>query len=168
MTEIILFYLFSGLAVIFSLLAIFLKSPIKALLSLLVTLLSLAIIFTLLGAYLITMIHIVVYAGAILVLFLFVIMLQGLGASDTPLFQRFSKPLLFSLLLAPVLLFLIFLSALARSPKLLAASEKVHGTVEAIGRLLFTDYLLPFELTSFVLLLGVFAAIALAKKEPSS
>lgn len=175
-----LFYCFSGLALLAALFVILLKDPVRALLSLVVLMFTLAVLYLTLGAAFLAMANIVVYAGAVLVLFLFVIMLQGLGAKDIPLGRRFPKIHIF----LSVFVCLIFFIALALvwtnvgagfpRPELgagtapLPPARGIQGTVEAVGETLFQKYLLPFELTSFLLLLGVFAAVALAKKEERS
>lgn len=163
--HVLLFYLFSGLAVLTSLLVVFASKPTRALLSLILTMLSLAVLFLLLGAYFIAMVHVIVYAGAVLVLFLFVIMFQGVGAKDLPLLQRFHP--FFFILTGTVIIPLAALFGLFFNTYLLNAPQAhgFNGQVEVIGMILFQRYLLPFELISVALLLGVFAAIALAKKE---
>ena len=86
----ILFYLFSCLAILSALFVVLLPKPARALLSLIVTMFSLSVIYILLGGFFIAFAHLIVYAGAVLVLFLFVIMLQGIGAQEIPLGKRFS------------------------------------------------------------------------------
>ena len=158
-----LFYLFSGLSLAGAVLVITLREPVRALLALVFSMLSLAVLFILLGAFFVAMAHIIVYAGAVLVLFLFVIMLQGLGTKDIPLAARFQKGYLVLATFVGVS-FLVIVTYAGRA-YLFANPRGAQGTVEAVGRALFQNYLLPFELTSFLLLLGVFAAVALAKKE---
>ncbi len=158
-----LFYFFSGLALSSAVFVITLHEPVRALLALVVSMLSLAVLFILLGAFFVAMAHVIVYAGAVLVLFLFVIMLQGLGTKDTPLAGRFQKGYL-ALATFVGISFLLIVTYVGRAT-LFANPRGAEGTVEAIGRALFQNYLLPFELTSFLLLLGIFAAVALAKKE---
>jgi NADH-quinone oxidoreductase subunit J len=104
-----------------------------------------------------------VYAGAVLVLFLFVIMLQGIGAEDVPLLKRFHPAFLPLSFAGAGIFFVLVYAVLAgtRFPTWLG----VNGTIQAVGRSMFTSFLLPFELTSILLLLGVFAAIALGKNE---
>lgn len=163
MVEATLFYLFSGIAIFSALHVILQVRPTRALLSLIVTMFALAVLFILLGAPFIAMVHLIVYAGAVLVLFLFVIMLQGIGAKEIPLEERFGPIYLgTAIILGACLLggLLIILSHVSIAPL-----QPVEGTAKAIGRLLFRQYVLPFELTSVLLLLGVFAAVALAKKE---
>ena len=159
-----LFYLFGGLALLSASAVILLPKPTRALLCLVVTMFALAVIYLLLGAYFVAMVHIIVYAGAVLVLFLFVIMLQGTGAKELPLFDRFNKSqiLLSGLVAAAFLgLLLYFLHGLNLAP----ASSGFSGQTENFGMELFRNYVLPFELTSLLLLIGVFAAVGLAKKE---
>ena len=109
------------------------------------------------------MAHLIVYAGAVLVLFLFVIMLQGTGVKELPLSQRFPVTQILLSLVSGIA-FLVFLLLNARSLQFPGAGG-VLGTVEVVGQALLTRYLLPFELTSFLLLIGVFAAVSLAKKD---
>ena len=158
-----LFYFFAGLALISALSVLFSPKPTRALLSLIVTMFSLAMIYLLLGAEFVAMVHLIVYAGAVLVLFLFVIMLQGTGAKDIPFFARFSiGQILTSILTGGAFLFAVFfiIKSLA-----LPASTGVDGSIETIGRMIFHQYLIPFELTSFLLLLGILGAVSLAKED---
>lgn len=158
-----LFYFFSGLALVSALFVITLPRPTRSLLSLIVTMFSLSVLYVLLGAYFVAMAHLIVYAGAVLVLFLFVIMLQGLGARDIALRERFHKAYLGLASFVGIAFFIT--TAFLLKGVLLPGSRGIEGTVETLGNTLFRNYLLPFELTSFLLLLGVFAAVALAKKE---
>ena len=162
--EPILFYLFSGLAIASALGVILLPQPTRALLSLLVTMFALAVLFILLGAYFVAMAHLIVYAGAVLVLFLFVILLQGIGGKEIPFRDRFRKTYLglASFVGFAFLSIVVFLAGTFLFPH----PQGVQGTVETVGYSLFQTFLLPFELTSVLLLLGIFAAVALAKKDP--
>ena len=158
--EAFLFYPFAFLAVLGALGVVCLRKPVRALLSLILTMFSLAVLFLLLEAPFVAMVHIVVYAGAVLVLFLFVIMLLGMGAQESGLGENTKKGFLGLAFFVPsaFLLHLLYLaSTLSREPL-----EPVPGSPASFGRLLFTHYLLPFELVSFLLLIGVFAAVALA------
>ncbi len=161
-----LFYFFSGLAILSALAVIALPRPTRALLSLIVTMFALSIIYILLGAPFLAMVHLIVYAGAVLILFLFVIMLQGTGAQEIPLFKRFSTiHIIFSTAAAAGFLAVI-LKVLGSLQ--IPQARGILGTVEAVGITLFNHYLLPFELTSLLLLIGVFAAVSLAKKETNT
>jgi NADH-quinone oxidoreductase subunit J len=166
MGEALFFYLFSTVMIGGALLTVTVQNPARALLSLLLTLFALAVLFILLHAYFIAMIHLLVYAGAILVLFLFVIMLLGLKGIDT-LFQF----RLFPLVAAGICLaFLGEIVWILRASKFAPAQgvEAAQGTIEAVGRLLFTKYLVAFELTGFLLLVGIVGAVTLARRETSA
>jgi NADH-quinone oxidoreductase subunit J len=165
--EIILFSLVSLTAVVSAALMIFQRNPVKSILLLIVNFFCLAILYLLLSAQFIAIIQIIVYAGAIMVLFLFVIMLLNLGDENLlPEGKSYKKRLAYILGIA--LLIEIFaglglpykLTELAVSPR---ASE--IGTIQAIGRSLFGEYLLPFEITSILLLAAMVGVIILAKKK---
>ena len=162
--EAFLFYPFALLAVLGALGVVFLRKPVRALLSLILTMFSLAVLFFLLQAPFVAMVHIVVYAGAVLVLFLFVIMLLGIGGQESKLGENLKKGFLGLAFFVPAafLVFLLYLaSTLPREPL-----QPAPGSPESFGRLLFTRYLLPFELVSFLLLIGVFVAVALTSSKP--
>jgi len=158
--ESLLFYPFALFAILGALGVVFLRQPVRALLSLMVTMFSLAVLFLLLQAPFVAMVHIVVYAGAVLVLFLFVIMLLGIGARESRFGENLKKGFVGLAFFVPAA-FLIHLLYLF-SPLSRESLQPVPGSPESFGRLLFTRYLLPFELVSFLLLIGVFAAVALA------
>jgi len=164
--ETFLFYFFSGVTLLSALCVITLSKLTRVLLSLIITMFALAVLYLMLGAAFVAMVHLIVYAGAILVLFLFVIMLQGIGAKDTPLGQRFHPAYLFlatfvGILFAGAITLLFVKSSLS-------SGQGVSGGVESLAEVLFRDYLLPFELVSLLLILGVLAAVSLAKKEESA
>ena len=163
--ETLIFYPFALLSVLGALGVVTTRKPTRALLSLMLTMFSLAALFLLLQAHFVAMVYLVVYAGAVLVLFLFVIMLLGLGARELKAGEVFRKGYLAVAFFVPlaflgVLLFLA--STLHHSPL-----NPAEGSPESFGTLLFTRYLLPFELVSFLLLIGVFAAVALAAAKHS-
>ncbi len=159
----VLFYVFSGAAVLSALGVVTLTKPTRALLCLIVTMFALTGLFLLLGAYFVAMIHLIVYAGAVLVLFLFVIMLQGIGAKDLSLTKRFHGLYLFAAGASGAAFFAALLVLISKT--LLPSPAGVTGSIEIIGESLFQNFLLPFELVSILLLLGVFAAVALAKRD---
>ena len=160
--SLLFFWIFSTIAVASALSILFVRRPTRALLALLLSMLCLTVLYTLLHAYFVAIVHLIVYAGAVLVLFLFVIMLQGLGVTTLPLFERFHLSHLLltftaGIFFTALLTFVFFKSKL---PEL----QDSHGTVENLGKVLFTHYLLPFELVSILILIGIFAAVAFAKK----
>lgn len=162
--QLFLFYFTAAIAVVSALGVILLRKPTRALLTLIVTMFALSIIYLLLGAPFVAMVHLIVYAGAVLILFLFVIMLQGVGASEIPLVQRFPLSHIILAGLAGLSFAALLASIILRAGDLKSAAP-VLGTVEAVGEILFRNYLVPFELTSLLLLIGIFAAVSLAKKD---
>ena len=165
MLETIAFYLFAGILLFAAILAVTLRHPVYTVLCFLVSMFSLAVLFWLLKAYFVAVVHITVYAGAILVLFLFVLMLLGYDKEPPALWTnpiRFGFAIGFSLL-SLAGLFWIYRFAIAGTAKPEPLSQP--GTIEAVGRLIFSSYLLPFELLSLVLLIAIIGSVVLAKKE---
>ena len=162
MVEAAFFYLFSAILVIAALCVVLSRQPIYGVLSLLAAMFCLASLFILLGAYVAAALQILLYAGAVLVLFLFVIMLLNLSPEALARMRPFTLQGVGTLV---AVLFCGQLAALLmRAPHApsLAATPAPSGTVREIGRLLFTTYLLPFELTSFLILAAIIAAVTLA------
>lgn len=166
MTEAIAFYLFTGLMLAAALSVVLNRRPIYSVLSLLVVMFCLASLFVMLGAFFVAAIQVLLYAGAVLVLFLFVIMLLNLEP-DTLARMRLFTLRSTGTCAAAFLFFLLsrlFLRSGGQPP--MAAAPPVSGTVESIGTLLFSVYLLPFELTSFLILAAIVGAVTLAKQRP--
>lgn len=164
MNEALFFYSFAGLTLLAALYVVLTKNPTYAVLSLVAAMFSLAILFVLLHAYFIAVVHVLVYAGAILVLFLFVVMLLGVGKEETPsksqrLYRIFGGFVVTGFLLEIGLIIKAVSSGAQESPAAAA------GTIEAVGKLLFTEFFLPFEITSVLLLVGIIGAVVLARKE---
>ena len=139
------------------------RHPINSALSLVVVMCSLALIYLLLGAEFVAAIQVIVYAGAIMVLFVFVIMLLNAGEEEHTRGSRIATLVGFPALLvcAGVVVY-----ALALHSSSLPSVEigKFHGTAEAISDLLFTNFLLPFEVTSVLILIAIMGAVLLARK----
>ena len=156
-----LFYTVSALIVASALGVILARRPIYAVLSLVMVLFGLSTLFVCLHAFFVAAIQIVVYAGAVLVLFLFVVML--LDMEPEGLVRARNK----TMMGVGILLGLFFIWQLARVAKWLpaASGKPLPGTTAAIGKLLFTTYALPFEAASLLLLVGIIGAIVLAKKK---
>ena len=157
------FWIFSSISVASAISILFVRRPTRALLALLLCMLCLTVLYTLLHAYFVAIVHLIVYAGAVLVLFLFVIMLQGLGATTLPLLKRFHLSHLL-LTFASGIGFVALLTFIFLNSKL-PGLQNPQGTVENLGKILFTHYLLPFELISILILIGIFAAVAFAEKK---
>ena len=139
------------------------RNPIHAALFLVVNLGSVAALYLLLHAEFLAAAQVIVYAGAIMVLFVFAIMVLIPGREETgpdPL-RRYR---LLGLPLGGVLLLEIALIMVVRRPAARPAAQPVAGGVTTIGRLLFTDYLFPFELTSVLLLAALVGVLVLAKR----
>lgn len=158
-----LFYLFGGLAVLASVFMVTRRNPLGSALSLVVAFLSLAALYAVLHAHLLFAIQLWVYAGAVMVLVLFVIMLLNLREAETrpqPLgFGRFA--------IATVLVAAVgwkLLGILGRPAAEAPAVEPEFGTIRAVSELLFTEWVLQFEVVSILLLAVIVAVIALAKR----
>jgi len=161
MSEAVFFYSASGVMLAAALWVVFSRQPIYSVLSLLVAMFCLATLFVMLGAYFVAALQILLYAGAVLVLFLFVIMLLNLEQETLARMRPFT---LRGLGAVVAILFcgeLVWLITRSSSPTF--GGPAPSGTVEQIGRLLFTKYLLPFELTSFLILAAIIGAITLAR-----
>jgi NADH-quinone oxidoreductase subunit J len=184
MTEVV-FYIFAAAAVISAALCILQKSPIAAALWLVSTMFSLAAIYVLLNAQFIAAIQVLVYAGAVMVLFLFVIMLLNLGHAQSDI----RGPSTVAATLVIVGLLVVELIALfTYSPRQLASelpqwptftdpatvfvagritqqATEARGVVGAVAAPLFQVYLIPFEITSILLLVAMVGAVVLAKRK---
>ena len=169
MVETALFIILAVVTVITAILVIVQRNPVASAIYLIMTLFSLAGIYLLLNAPFIAVIQVLVYAGAIMVLFLFVIMLLNLEKEKRLITRhRLQKVLgVFLGIILLVLIGMIFNSVLLEGSKGKFPPEKVAalGNTEVVARLLFTDYLLPFEITSVLLLVAIIGAIVLAKRQ---
>jgi len=164
------FYLFGAVAVIASLLVIAQRNPIYSVLLLIASFGALSGLYVLLDAPFVAVTQIIVYAGAIMVLFLFVVMLLNAPHEDTEHDERVHPlrrpgPMRFGAVLA-VALVVELLWALTRAGSAGGAfPEGAVISVRAIGKSLFTDYAFPFEVTSLLILVAMVGAVILAKRE---
>jgi len=156
-------------AIFASILMVTRKNPIHSALFLILTFLCTAVLFFLLQSPFIAIVQVLVYAGAIMMLIIFVIMLLDLEEELLiPLKISFSKTVgVFIVLLMMLGLFFAVWGG-ARGPSAGYTPEKVShlGSVRVVGKLLFTDYLLPFEIISVLLIAAIVGAIVLAKQRP--
>jgi NADH-quinone oxidoreductase subunit J len=163
--DVILFLIFALIAVVCAINVVVQTHPISSALSLVGVMGSLAVLYLLLGAEFIAAAQVIVYAGAIMVLFVFVIMLLNAEAE-----RKSNRSLAAYLVGIPSLVVLLAVLGTV-IPVLAPASELVRfggfrgGTAGNIGRLLFTGYLLPFEVTSVLVLVALLGAVVLALKE---
>lgn len=169
--ELILFYIFGGIAVLASLALISGKNPVHSALFMVAVFFAVAALFVLLRAEFLAAAQIVVYAGAIMVLFLFVIMLLRLQPEEMRNTSRHSFQKIFSVVLSFIII--VQLSLIVRigilqggrgeyTPEVVSG---LGGNTEAVAKELFTSYLFPFELTSAILLMAIVGAVVLTKKE---
>jgi NADH-quinone oxidoreductase subunit J len=163
--ETLIFLIFAALAVASSLVVVAHKSPVYATMSLVVTLFSVAVLFVLLGAPFLAALQILIYAGAIVVLFLFVIMLLNLqkegvteGRHGAQLWVALPGALLFVGMVG-----LVFWRAGA--PALQPLTQDLVS-LKGLAAALFTDYLLPFEIVGLLLLVAVIGATVAARRAP--
>ncbi len=164
MVHLALFSLFGAICVAGAINLLAQRHPINSALSLIVVMASLAVEFMLLGAEFVAVIQVIIYAGAIMVLFVFVIMLLNAGEEERSRGSRVA--VLFGV---PGLI--VFMGVLAwmlvnRNPATEAVTVgALPGTPPLIGRLLFRDFLLPFEVTSVLILIAIMGAVVLARRE---
>jgi NADH-quinone oxidoreductase subunit J len=162
----LIFLIFAAIAVLCGISLVAQTHPIASALSLIGVMGSLAVLYLQLGGEFIAMAQMIVYAGAIMVLFIFVIMLLNAGAEATsrsiPLFTRYMGMLLLAAFLG--LISFIIQAMLPKTEGVEFGAFK-DGTALNIGRKLFTEYLLPFEVTSVLILIAILGAIVLARRE---
>ena len=163
----VLFFACAALAVAGALLLIISREPIHSALSLILVMMALAVLYLLLGAPFIAAVQIIVYAGAIMVLFVFVIMLLNAGVEERTDWSKIAK---YAGL--PFALFLLLETAhwLARSSAGAAIANGVGAPSQAASTTqlsleLFQQYLFPFEATSILILIAILGALVLARRE---
>ncbi|MBI4211830.1 MAG: NADH-quinone oxidoreductase subunit J [Deltaproteobacteria bacterium] len=164
MLETILFYLFAATSVTTALLVISRVNPLMSALWLVVCLASSAGLFALLSAPFLAIIQILVYAGAVMVLFLFVIMLIDISKEALkPRVVRFAKVVAVSI----TGYFTVIVCIVLWRPSFLPAplADAAYGDVKVLGKMLLTDYAVPFELASLLLLAAMIGAVVMGKKK---
>ncbi len=160
----ILFYLFSALALGSASYFVFAKNPLYSILSLIITFFTIAALYILLNAQFLGIIQIIVYAGAIMVLFLYVLMMLNLNKEDESKKNTINK---FVGILTAGLLFIGMLGAY-KGFKTGGIAQNVDASVgltKNLGYLLFHDYVLPFELASILILAGIVGAVLIGKRD---
>jgi len=160
----VIFFVLAALAVLGAVSLILQSHPIHSALSLIVVMVSLAGLYLLMGAEFVATVQIIVYAGAVMVLFVFVIMLLNAGVEER---TNFSKLATFGGIPLALALGTIIAAGIARSSGHLpppAASGAMSSTRQ-LSMLLFSEFVYPFELTSFLILVAILGAIVLAQRE---
>ena len=161
----VIFFLLAGLAVLGAVSLILQSHPIHSALSLILVMVSLAGLYLLMGAEFIAAVQIIVYGGAVMVLFIFVIMLLNAGVEER---TNFSKMATFGGVPLALALGGIIAAGIARSSSQLPAQAAAQGTLTStreLSKLLFSEFVYPFELTSFLILVAILGAIVLAQRE---
>lgn len=161
----ILFIIFAIVAVACALNLVLQTHPISSALSLIGVLGSLAVLYLLLGAEFIAMAQIIVYGGAVMVLFVMVIMLLNAGAEKRSGKSWFAQIAGLPLLLIFIFVFWMLIRGALPDLRPVEFGSWVGGTAQHIGEMLFTEYLLPFEIVSILILIAILGAVVLARKE---
>jgi len=160
----IVFFALAAIAFLGAVSLIWQKHPIHSALSLIVVMVALAGLYLLQGAEFIAAVQIIVYAGAIMVLFIFVIMLLNAGEEERENLSRLAR-------FVGVPLGLVFLVEvaywIARATSHMAQSSTQAVSTRELSTLLFREYVFPFELTSFLILIAILGALVLARREDS-
>jgi NADH-quinone oxidoreductase subunit J len=161
----ILFLVFAMIAVVCAFNVVLQRHPISSALSLIGVMGSLAVLYLLLGAEFIAMAQVIVYGGAVMVLFVMVIMLLNAGSEKASAKSWFAQIAGLPLLLAFVAVIGFLIRAALPPMRAVEFGSWVGGTAEHIGQMLFTEYLLPFEVISILILIAILGAVVLAQKE---
>ena len=164
-TEAIVFYILSAIAITGALFTVFSRNPVYSVLSLIVTFFAIAGHYFLMNTQFLATVHIIVYTGAIMVLFLYVIMMLNLNKEAEP-----NKPLLSKVaaVVSGGSLMLVLIVALKDSANMKMSGEtnETIGSIESLGKVLYSSaYVLPFEESAILFLAGMVGAVMLGKKE---
>lgn len=162
--EQIIFFLVAFLAIASAVYFVFARNPLYSILSLIVTFFSIAAMYILLNAQFLGIVQVIVYAGAIMVLFLYVLMMLNLNKGDESKKQNLSK---FIGVFATGILLIGILGAFKglKGNSFAGNVDSSVGLTKNLGRLLFNEYVLPFELASILILAGIVGAVLIGKKD---
>lgn len=157
------FYFLSFLAVLSALMVVFSKNPVYSVLYLIITFFCIAGHYLLLNAQFVAVVHVIVYAGAIMVLFLYVIMLLNLNEEAEP---HKSTILKVTATICAGLLMIVLLGSLKGTEQMIeqGMTDTSVGLVKNLGKIMLTEFLLPFEVTSILLLAAMVGAVMLGKR----
>ena len=161
----ILFWGLSVLALFSAIMVVASKSPVHSILFLIVVFFAISGHYILLNAQFLAIVNIIVYAGAIMVLFLFVVMLMNLNAESEP---RKNRMIQFAGLISGGSLFLVLIAAISQSTQSANMVQMVGGNsglIKNLGMVLFKDYVIPFEISSVLFLSAMIGAVVIGKKE---
>ena len=163
----IVFFVFAFIAVFGALTLILAKEPIHSALALVLVMISLAVLYLMLGAEFIAAVQVIVYAGAIMVLFVFVIMLLNAGSEERTDWSKIAKYVGMPLGIFLLLWFghWMFRSAIGTEIANGSLATTTSVSTEEMSRMLFNQYVFPFEATSILILIAILGALVLAKRD---
>ena len=167
-TILILFIIFSAITIATAFMTIFSKNPIHSAIYLVICFVSIAVHYLLLNAQFLALVHVIVYSGAIMILFLFTVMLMNLNKEDEvhkPRITRWAAGLFF--LLIAVILIAIFIQSKPIVGPYDTTGED-YQSIKVLGKVLLNEYMVPFEYASILLLVAMIGAVLLSKKEEKS
>jgi NADH-quinone oxidoreductase subunit J len=158
------FYFLSILAIFSALMVVFSRNPVHSVLYLVVTFFSIAGHYFLMNSQFLAMVHIIVYAGAIMVLFLYVIMMLNLNTDTEPNKSNWVKGA--AVVTGGLLMLILVVST--KSADALPVHKEMNpniGLISNLGKVLYNEYMLPFEVSSILFLVSMIGAVMLGKKE---
>ena len=162
----ILFWFLSVMALLSAIMVVASKNPVHSILYLIVTFFAISGHYILLNAQFLAIVNIIVYAGAIMVLFLFVVMLMNLNSESEPPQKR--KLLYYGGVIAGCCLLLVIVAAVKQADagrQLVQMGGGDIGLISNLGKVLFTDFVFPFEISSVLFLSAMIGAVVISKKE---
>jgi NADH-quinone oxidoreductase subunit J len=159
----ILFWFLSALALLGAIGVVTSKNPIYSVLCLVIVFFAISGHYVLMNAQFLAIVNIIVYAGAIMVLFLFVIMLMNLNAETEPVKNVYMK---LAGVISGLTLMIVFVAALSHSQNTIIRPGTSVGLTESLGKALFNKYVVPFEISSVLFLSAMIGAILIGKKDP--
>lgn len=168
--ELIIFYLFSIFLIISSMRVVISNNPVKSAIYLVFSFFCSAVLWLLLGAEFLSVILILVYVGAVMVLFLFVVMMLDINLSEiTSGFVKYLNEGIFVFIIMSALLILFFQNQFADTNKNIITEIIIisDNNTKNLGYILYTEYILAFEIAAVILLLGIISAITLTHKKKS-
>lgn len=164
----ILFYILSAITLATAFLTIYSRNPIHSAIYLVICFFSIAGHYLLLNAQFLAIVHVIVYAGAIMILFLFTVMLMNLNREDEvykPRVTRFGAIVLFTMMC--IILILIFINSEPVADYYITTGED-YQSIKVLGQVLLNEYMVPFEFASVLLLVAMIGTVLLSKKENSA
>lgn len=159
------FYFVAFLSIFFALMTIFTKNPVHSVLYLVVTFFTFTVHYVLLNAQFLAVVNFIVYLGAIMVLFLFVLMLLNLNEDTEPMKSKLIKVMGTVAGLCMLTTIIGSLNLIEVSNPLILQNPEI-GMVKTLGKVLMNEFLLPFEISSILLLIAMVGAVLLAKNDP--